>query len=423
MNTVEDKLKTALWQTGEEISPHSVPPLRLHGARRTGGPRVGGSRRWLTRLTPLAAAASVAAVVAASLAVSGTFQGRTQRAGEAAGQAQGAPAGQAHGAPAGQAHGAPAGSAAALHDVPPYYVDLVGMPWSLSAEVRATTTGAVLATIRPPRPFGIFNWVSGASDDRTFVLAAQRYWPKDPGASTPLKFFRLRFNPADRTARLTALTLPGKLDATQVGGIGLSPDGSKLALDLRQSIQIITLATGAKRQWVLPGGGWAGNFKPFGQPLSWTADGQKLAFQQWGGKFDNTAYVRILDTSAPGTSLLSGKLVAAFPGAPMLDSWNTLITPDGTKIVAGTMTQAPKPPYATKLEITEFSARTGKVERSLDTFSFKSSGGHQEVLWTDPSGATLIVSDPRGSGQEIGVLRGDRFTPLPRAPQTAQIAW
>ena len=44
--------------------------------------------------------------------------------------------------------------------------------WSASrgprsgAEVHATTTGAVLATIRPPKPFGLFDWVSGASDDR-----------------------------------------------------------------------------------------------------------------------------------------------------------------------------------------------------------------------------------------------------------------
>ena len=39
---------------------------------------------------------------------------------------------------------------------------------------------------------------------------------------------------------------------------------------------------------------------------------------------------------------------------------NALITPDGTKVVAGTMTQARKSPYATTLAITEFSARSGK---------------------------------------------------------------
>ena len=79
------------------------------------------------------------------------------------------------------------------------------------------------------------------------------------------------------------MALPESLEAAQVGGIGLSPDGSKLAIGLRQSIQIITLATGAKREWVLPGSGWAGNFKPFGQPFSWTADGRKLAWPRRTG--------------------------------------------------------------------------------------------------------------------------------------------
>jgi hypothetical protein len=51
--------------------------------------------------------------------------------------------------------------------------------------------------------------------------------------------------------------------------------------------------------------------------------------------------------------------------------------------------------------------------------------GWQEVLWTSPSGSTLIVTDPRGKqGAGVtGVLTGGRFTPLPRAPQTSQIAW
>jgi hypothetical protein len=191
MNTLEDTLRAALHETGAEIIPQSVPPLRLHdGWRRPGRPT-------------------------------------------------------------------------ALRNVPPYYVDLVGKPWSRSAEVRATTTGAVLATVRPPKPFGLFDWVSGASDDRTFILATQRWWPIGRGgaaekrdSTTPLKFFRLRFNPAHGTATLTAVALPESLEAAQVGGIGLSPDGSKLALSLRQSIQIVTLATGAKREWVLPG--WLG---------------------------------------------------------------------------------------------------------------------------------------------------------------------
>ena len=419
MNTLEDTLRVALHETGAEITPQSVPPLLLHdGRRRPGRPGAGSRRRWPTWLAPLAAAAAVAVVIAASLAISATFHDRAR---------------QPLGAATGQPQGAPTGRPTALRNVPPYYVALVGRPWSRSAEVRATTTGAVLATVRPPKPFGLFDWVSGASDDRTFVLAAQRWWPIGRGGTaekrdntTPLKFFLLRFNPAHGTTTLTGVALPERLEAAQVGGIGLSPDGSKLALSLRRSIQVITLATGAKREWLLPVGGWAGNFKPFGQPFSWTADGRKLAFQQWGGKFHSTAHVRVLDITAPGSSILSAKPVVAFParaGVMSFNLGNTLMTPDGTKIVTATTIYPRQLSRPEKLAITTFSTRTGKVVASADRFEMLT--GRQDVLWTSPSGSTLIVIDPRGKqGASVtGVLTGGRFTPLPRAPQTNQIAW
>jgi len=431
MNALESKLTAALRETGAEIAADSVPPLVLDPPRHRPRVRDGARRRrWMTRLTPLAAAAAVAAVAAASLAISATFHGRLRAGGPGAGPSR----------------GAPAGGRGALRKVPPYYVDLAGWTGILAgrrAEIRATTTGAVLATIRPPRPFGVFTWVSGAADDRTFVLAAQRYWPIAPGSkgasaenrdnTTPTRFFEVRFSPSTGTAELMELATPGKVESGQLAGVALSPDGTRLALDIRpsfqrQSIQVISLASGVRRLWRWPGGGWVGNVKPFGQVLSWTADGRKLAFQQWGGKFDSTAHVRVLDAAAPGKSLLAAKVVVAFPnraGALTLGGENTLITPDGSKIVVGTMTQAPKFPYATTTDITEFSALTGKIESSQDQFRSNGPGISQNVLWTSPSGATLIVSDPRGKagGAVPGVLSGNRFTALPRAPQTNQIAW
>jgi len=425
MNTLQDRLIAALRETGEAITEGSVPPLRLTSApRRLGRPAGAGRSRWLTRLAPLAAAASVAAVVVASLAISAPFRGPMQGRGPVSGPSR----------------GAPPGGPAALRKVPPYYVDLAGWTDILAgrrAEIRATTTGAVLATVRPPRPFGVFTWVSGAADDRTFVLAAQRYWPIAPGSkgaraeehdnTTATRFFELSFTPSTRTARLTELPIPGRLRTSQLFGVALSPDGTKLALDLYRSIQVITLATGASRVWQWPGRGWVGNFKPYGQVLSWTADGRMLAFQQWSGKFNNTPHVRVLDTTAPGSSLLASKLVLAWPqsGVQTLDvPGNTLITPDGSKIVAPTMALARKSPYVTAVEITEFSARTGKITRSLDQFQVGPEPV-QNVLWSDRSGATLIVSDPRGKARTavLGVLSGNRFTALPRAPHTNQIAW
>src|SRR5215472_14448032 len=105
MNRLEDKLSAALRDTGEEITPHSVPPLRLRGAqRRVTLPRL--PRRWAAWLAPLAAATAVVAVVATSLAISAPFHGHAGGPGLAGGQ---------------RLHGASIGPPSALRKVPPYF--------------------------------------------------------------------------------------------------------------------------------------------------------------------------------------------------------------------------------------------------------------------------------------------------------------
>ena len=99
MNTVEDRLRAALRETAGEVTPQSVPPLRLHGVRRRGVAGPAARRRWAAWLAPLAAAASVTAVVAASLAISTAFHG---------------------------GHRAARGPAGPFAGVPPYYVVLTG---------------------------------------------------------------------------------------------------------------------------------------------------------------------------------------------------------------------------------------------------------------------------------------------------------
>ena len=368
--------------------------------------------------------------------------------------------------------------------------------------VRSTLTGHVLATVAPPRPYRIFTWVSAAADDRTFVLAAQRYWPIGSGQAglpaqnrdntTPTVFFTLAFDPATHTAKLARLAVPETIQSAQLAGMTVSPDSTRLALDLRrssQSIQVVTLTTGAIRSWAWPGGGWIGNRKPFGQIFSWTADGTTLAFQQWNGsggalslsflaavagalaavvltgmlvgrcvrvrRADLLAWtiaaaaitivlaahalgayrglapgatnIRLLDTTAPGTSLASSKTVLTFPDAGALGT-NTLLTPDGTKIIT-----------ATPQGITGFSARTGQPILSEDQFQFDwqklgwaTGPPWQETLWAGPGGQALVVWDPRGKpgrygpGNILGVLTGNTFTPIPNGTYDGtflQIAW
>jgi hypothetical protein len=195
--------------------------------------------------------------------------------------------------------------------VPPYFVVLPpqALVYARTALVRSTVTGRILATVSPPRPYKVFTWVSGTADNRTFVLAAQRWWNIGHGqAGMPAQnrdnnartvFFRLTFHPAAGTAQLTPLAVPEKIRATNLGGMGVSPDGTRLALDFRNSIQIITLATGAVRTWTWPGSGWIGNWKPTGQIFP----GPRTA-ATWRSRNGRTTHRPRPhpDTTAPGTS-------------------------------------------------------------------------------------------------------------------------
>ena len=81
MNVLEDKLRAALRETGEEIGPYAIPPLRLDQPDgRLKLPGTVGRNRWRGWLTPLAAAAAVAVVVIASVAVGKVFGAGSSRA-------------------------------------------------------------------------------------------------------------------------------------------------------------------------------------------------------------------------------------------------------------------------------------------------------------------------------------------------------
>jgi hypothetical protein len=438
MNTVEDRLRTALRETAGEVTPQSVPPLRLHGARRRGRAHPAARRRWAAWLAPLAAAASVTAAVAASLAISTAFHGGHRAASR------------------------PAGPFAGL---PPYYVVLAGKNPSpvvmqrQFAEVRATATGATLARVTPPRPYRTFVAAAGAGDGRTFVLVAGP-WAVTYRAGgkfireAPTKFFMLHIGAGGGSTRLTALPI-----ARQPGGafdIALSPDGSRLAVALRDAsvggpaIQVFDVATGSERVWRWPGGGpVTNNAGGEGEVLSWAADDRTLAFQQW--VTGEIIHLRLLDTTAPGTSLrAASRLLLTWPGdgatwhyvhgkiSHVLFGFSAIITPDGSKIVAATE-DLTMHPLSSELAFTEFSAATGKVVKVLGRWPIPGlyPGQVQDVLWTNSSGSKLIVlahkpgapakAPHSGNGAdygiEFGVLDGNGFTPLPGAPSPGPNAW
>ena len=170
-----------------------------------------------------------------------------------------------------------------------------------------------------------------------------------------------------------------------------------------------------------------------GQVFSWSADGRYLAFQQWGGRLNETMHVRVLDTTGPGTSLAAAKVIVAYPngsGAGTLATGNSFLTPDRTRIVTATIFYPRQTtPAGGYVQITEYSARTGQPLVHEDRFS--ASIGLQEVLWASPDGSALVVSDPRGKKDSyggrtnvLGVLAGNKFTPIPHgASNGMNIAW
>jgi hypothetical protein len=419
MSTLETRLRAAAKATAEEIVPGSIPPLSLAEPQRRRPGRAGrgrGRTGWPRILIPLAAAASVIAVVATSLAITGgTHAHRPTKA---------------------------TSHASVIASLPPFYVMLTGNNPNRTilqpqhAVIRATSSGATLARITPPSPYGTFVSVAGAGDGHTFVLAAERWAVRraDGGSSQlaePTKFFLLRINPVTGRSRLTALPIPAEPASVGLSGMALSPGARRLAVAVdgdgnRQKIQVFTVATGSEQQWTWPGGGnITNNAGGNGQVLSWAADQRTLAFQVWQG---NSIDVRLFNT-ASAAGLRASTVAVEFPGAAVdsprgavtFGGTSTFITPDGRMIVCATMSTTRWSTTMTELGFTEFSASTGRAVRILDPRRYAGNPllQTQDVLWTNASGSTLIVVADEAAAQagkyrlQIGAVTGKGFTPLP----------
>jgi hypothetical protein len=427
MTSLEDKLRAAIYAAAEEI-PATPPPLRLTARGLTARRRPGfirlGRRGWSTWTAPLAAAALVVAVILASLAVTGGLSGRgtsapqTGRAG-----------------------------------VPPYYVALTGVtPYpdeygtaATQAQVRATATGAVLATVVPPKPYVSFTGVTAAADDRTFVLVAQeashppatmqqdaREYPYG-GYEPVTRFFILRMAPDSKTsARASLSALPDGFIPVgfTVHDMALSPDGASLAADVggvldHIQLYVFNLATGTSRAWgaktcsgCFPSSGGLGFGGVNVDALSWTADGQHIAFV-WGST------VRLLATAEPGTNLLANsKRVAGFTvPSHMVGNWRgAIITPDGRTVLGVEELFSQGSGTTLREKLVRFSAATGQVTADLNNLNVFKYRGYEQVLYTNATGSVLIVSFLR-PGLSVGILHGGSYTPLPWNLHTQTAAW
>jgi hypothetical protein len=418
---LEERLRADMRAESERIKPGSIPALELPArAHLPGRPRRRGPRHWPAWVSTLAAAAAVTVVIAGTFfvahIVSGSGPGTSAT-----------------------------GGAAPYSGIPPYYAyavqgntfsntihgtEYVDQVTARHVKIRATASGKLLRTVSPPAPYNAFESFAGAANGRTFVFAANRnrynrtgkeYYKLDQ--KTPLKFMILRITPSGNT-QLSPLTLPGTLTEAQAPTLALSPDGAQLAVAYGGSgkpavVQVITLATGHMRQWTSPP---PAATPMLGSPGSWTSDGRTLALGlmsvQPSGRIRSTpTQMRLLDTTAPGSSLAAASTLVTLHGAASF-AW-PFITPDGTKLI-GRMSHQPVRTGTVTVSgaLGVYSARTGTLLEVIGRWQQRGRGpgffsqARQAVVWSSPSGSRLIVEMPRGKLNEVGILTGDTFRPL-----------
>jgi len=446
MTQTEDLVRSttrALAGTVRAVRP--LPPLPQ--ARRLDELTRGRGRRWAGWLAPLAAAAAMTAVVAGLVVVRGAVSGPGR---------------------------APAPAAGAT--VPEYYVTLhqTSVTSAASLVVGDTRTGRQVAAVPAPAG-GTFIGVTGAADDRTFVVDAVHggmgSGAGNPhyvaAAARPRTWYLLRIFPGSaRPARLTPLSIPATAEQTVVHGIALSPDGAWLAVALRPDerddplgpaeLRIYSVATGrVLRSWTAPA---HSTVIPYGSigidsdtSLTWLDDGHTLALESTSPADNGYATtIRTLDVNRSGTNLIASSRVVwssdspysygvSGPAPKCLSNGLVLLSGDGKTVICArivpTLASGNLPnqrcvpgilPGAVGLA--EYSVATGRLLRVLATYPSSCATGDLDVypLWASAAGNEVIgylnTLAHTASGQEIpgvirfGVFGAGAFRPLPYPP-------
>ncbi len=311
------------------------------------------------------------------------------------------------------------------------------------AIVGDSRTGKVLATVKTPAHSG-FAGVTGAADDRTFVIdATSATEPTKPNHGTPA---HAHVVPAphragtQHPAELTKLPIALPDSSAGVVGLALSPDAGTLAVLSEPgqgspaggsgqgtggpfTLRTFSLVTGKPlRTWTAPAGKISitvpgGSDNEAG--LTWTADGRTLAFMfppsAWPG------YERTLNVTGKGTSLLAdSQSVLAIPSPGKQDNClSLLLASDGRTIVCGTETTGTHGCSQQEPQFSLYSAATGKLTRVLYRYQGTCFSGEADVAWAGAGGTAIgviaaerIVGTRATTDWEVGVLAAGKFTPL-----------
>ncbi len=418
MTRIEERLRDALSAQAAQVRDDRLRPLPARepdpGAERKARRR----QVWRAWLIPVAAAASVVLVIGLVLAVT-----------RHATQTQQQPANQQ----------AP---------LPGYFVRIAPGGGNPPIEVQSVSTGAVIATVRPPKaPRGEalnVGTVAAAPDDRTFYV---EYGVVSPDINVTETWI-LSFSITGSGTATPLTTVKGGLLSHQPpglqtwGSLAVSPDGSKLALTVDSSdhisntspgysdkVIVIDLHTGQRTQWQ---GGLYRPGKQFSIPdLSWAADGQSLVFLgQWcdpagqtttcdgtpgpGGYHD--AQVWSLSTAAGGGSLSHGRLLLRESARYPLIA-QALGGPHGSDLTVAVLSgPANKFDERPELTVEDVSVATGAVPGvDYRVSGAQGFGGDPQQVWlaADPSGQHLLVSYAVDGGFIIGWIGHGALHRLP----------
>jgi hypothetical protein len=310
------------------------------------------------------------------------------------------------------------------------------------AFVRDTFTGKTVATVPAPHGWG-FASVTAAGNDRTFVLGAER---PSLGETVPTRWYLLRLTPgAARPATLRQLPIspqPGAINGTTA----LSPDGTMLAFatgpeSSQPEVQVYSTATGALlHTWSVTSRQSQGFQVSL---LSWTSEGNELAFQTMATAGPASVVVRLLPAGDPGHDLLAdSRPVLSLPWANSCgDSvyqgtlgvpQTVLVAGNGKTVVcAGSSKACPVRSHmqTMAMAILQFPTATGKLTGTLYQISSTCQipGAPPEVFWVNDAGTAVLgyfsysegVNPPTGSGAKtvvrFGLFTAGRFTALPDA--------
>jgi hypothetical protein len=347
MTPIEELLRSATRQAAAEIAPESIEPLEVRTLRR---PRA--ARRATPRLAvPLAAAAAVIVAVGLTLAIPRALESSSAPAGQPVSTGASAAPQPATSGPS---------KATVRTPVPAVYAALTGVtyPWyahPLNITARDTMTGSVLATVRPPAPYGTFALVAHGDSAGTFLVGVQPWQPvsnahySDNNNAAPITLLLLHFDPATRKTSFTRLPVPTLAGQECCGlvleGASLSPDGTRLAVAIGNDVppapttlrlSVYSLPGGTVRTWSLRGKAVAGSQDGVAG-MSWLADGHTLALNITGvdtaGMTVNV--IRKLDVTGPGGDLLSDSSVVFSLNdrtSQFLCMDSLALSPDGTTV-------------------------------------------------------------------------------------------